>query len=87
MLTGVRVVPDLDTPALMVDVQTMQRNILGMAHIAESRGIALRPHIKTHKIPSIARRQREAGAAGITVAKISEAEVMVDGGLDDIFER
>jgi D-serine deaminase-like pyridoxal phosphate-dependent protein len=84
-LTGGCLDPDLDTPALVIDVRTMQRNILGMARIAKSQGIALRPHIKTHKVPSIARQQREAGAAGITVAKISEAEVMVDGGLDDIF--
>jgi D-serine deaminase-like pyridoxal phosphate-dependent protein len=63
----------------------MQQNILGMADVAESRGVVLRPHVKTHKIPSIARRQKQAGASGITVAKVSEAEVMADGGLDDIF--
>lgn len=84
-MTEARVDLDLDTPALVIDEQSMQRNILGMAGIAAGPGVALRPHVKTHKIPSIARRQIEAGAAGITVAKVSEAEVMVDGGLYDIF--
>jgi D-serine deaminase-like pyridoxal phosphate-dependent protein len=84
-LTETRVDLDLDTPAIVIDAEGMQQNILGMAGIAASRGVALRPHVKTHKIPSVARRQREAGAAGITVAKVSEAEVMADGGLDDIF--
>ena len=82
-LTEARV--DLDTPSLVIDAQKMQQNVLKMADVAESLGVVLRPHVKTHKIPSVARRQREAGAAGITVAKISEAEVMADGGLDDIF--
>ena len=84
-LTGALVDMDLDTPALVIDAQKMEQNILGMADVAESRGVVLRPHVKTHKIPSIARRQTEAGAAGITVAKVSEAEVMADGGLDDFF--
>jgi D-serine deaminase-like pyridoxal phosphate-dependent protein len=84
-LTGALVDMDLDTPALVIDAQKMEQNIFGMAGVAESRGVALRPHVKTHKIPSIARRQTETGAAGITVAKVSEAEVMADGGLDDIF--
>src|SRR5919112_4024541 len=83
--TGALVNVDLDTPALVVDARKMEQNILGMANFAGSRGVTLRPHVKTHKIPSIARRQMETGASGITVAKISEAEVMADGGLDDIF--
>ena len=76
---------NLDTPALVVDAQKLEQNILGMAAVAESRGVALRPHVKTHKIPSLARRQTERSAAGITVATVSEAEVMADGGLEDIF--
>jgi D-serine deaminase-like pyridoxal phosphate-dependent protein len=84
-LTGALGDMDPDTPALVIDAQKMEQNILGMADVAGSRGVVLRPHVKTHKIPSIARRQRETGAAGITVAKVSEAEVMADGGLDDIF--
>jgi D-serine deaminase-like pyridoxal phosphate-dependent protein len=63
----------------------MERNIQKMAHVARENGVALRPHVKTHKIPGIARQQLEAGASGITVAKPSEAEVMADGGIEDIF--
>jgi len=84
-LTGALVDMDLDTPALVIDAQKMEQNILRMASVAESRGLVLRPHVKTHKVPSIARRQIEAGAGGITVAKVSEAEVMAEGGLNDIF--
>jgi D-serine deaminase-like pyridoxal phosphate-dependent protein len=73
------------TPYLLVDGAKMDRNILKLADIAWENGVALRPHVKTHKIPSIAREQVEAGAAGITVAKVSEAEVMADGGMEDIF--
>jgi D-serine deaminase-like pyridoxal phosphate-dependent protein len=73
------------TPYLSVDGAKMQRNILGMAEMAQERGVDLRPHVKTHKIPAIARMQIEAGAVGITVAKISEAEIMADGGIADIF--
>jgi D-serine deaminase-like pyridoxal phosphate-dependent protein len=76
---------DLDTPALVVVAQKVDQNILGMAAVAESRGVLLRPHVKTHKIPFLARRQTGASAAGITVATVSEAEVMADGGLEDIF--
>jgi len=73
------------TPYLLIDGTKMERNILKMADIAWENGVALRPHVKTHKIPGIAREQLEAGAAGITVAKVSEAEVMADGGIEDIF--
>src|SRR5215212_11603270 len=73
------------TPYILVDGAKMERNILKMADVASGNGVALRPHVKTHKIPSIAREQLDAGAAGITVAKVSEAEVMVDGGIEDIF--
>jgi D-serine deaminase-like pyridoxal phosphate-dependent protein len=73
------------TPYLLIDGAKVERNILKMADIAGGNGVALRPHVKTHKIPDIARQQLEAGAAGITVAKVSEAEVMADGGIEDIF--
>jgi len=73
------------TPYLLIDGPQLERNILRMANVARENGIALRPHVKTHKIPRIAREQLEAGAAGITVAKLSEAEVMADGGIEDIF--
>ena len=73
------------TPFVLIDAPGMERNILEMAEIAEKNGVSLRPHVKTHKIPAIARKQVGAGARGITVAKVSEAEIMADGGLDDIF--
>jgi D-serine deaminase-like pyridoxal phosphate-dependent protein len=75
----------VETPRLFVDVPKMRRNIEKMASIARERGVKLRPHVKTHKIPTIAREQLEAGAAGITVAKVSEAEVMAQDGIQDIF--
>lgn len=68
----------LDTPALIVDEPTMQRNIAEMASFAASAGVTLRPHIKTHKTPQISRLQMAAGAVGITCAKLGEAEVMVE---------
>jgi D-serine deaminase-like pyridoxal phosphate-dependent protein len=74
-----------DTPSILIDTATMRRNILKMAKVASNNGVALRPHVKTHKIPGIAKKQLEAGAKGITVAKVSEAEVMVDAGIGDIF--
>src|SRR5688500_13051353 len=73
------------TPYLLIDGPKMERNIQKMAHVARENGVALRPHVKTHKIPGIARQQLEAGASGITVAKPSEAEVMAEGGIEDIF--
>jgi D-serine deaminase-like pyridoxal phosphate-dependent protein len=75
----------VETPRLVIDGVKMRRNIEGMAGLARERGVKLRPHVKTHKIPRIASEQLEAGAAGITVAKVSEAEVMADGGIRDIF--
>src|ERR687890_2002421 len=73
------------TPYVLIDGPKMERNILKIADVASENGVALRPHVKTHKIPGIAREQVEAGAAGITVAKVSEAEVMADDGMEDIF--
>src|SRR5215212_1559042 len=78
------VVPD-DTPYLLIDAARMEGNIQRMAHVAGENGVGLRPHVKTHKIPGIAKKQLEAGAKGITVAKLSEAEVMADAGIEDIF--
>jgi D-serine deaminase-like pyridoxal phosphate-dependent protein len=76
--------PELDTPALLFDLDRMQRNIEEMAGVARVAGIHLRPHTKTHKSPVIARRQLDAGAAGMAVAKLGEAEVMADAGIDDL---
>ena len=75
----------VDTPAMLVDESILHQNIAEMAALAASNGVALRPHIKTHKTPQIARLQMAAGAVGVTCAKLGEAEVMVDeAGIDDV---
>ena len=74
-----------DTPCIIIDGERVARNIERMASIAREAGVVLRPHVKTHKSPELARMQLDAGAGGVTVAKVSEAEVMADGGVDDIF--
>ena len=76
---------DLDTPALYVDLDVLERNIARMAESALAAGVRLRPHAKTHKILEVGRRQLEAGACGLTLAKTSEAEVFAAAGFDDIF--
>lgn len=75
----------LETPCLVVDTKQAWRNIVAMQQAADAAGCALRPHIKTHKMGLFARMQVAAGAKGISCAKVSEAEVMADEGLDDIF--
>jgi D-serine deaminase-like pyridoxal phosphate-dependent protein len=67
---------DLDTPALYVDLDALERNIGRMQQQCRAWNVDLRPHMKTHKIPEIARMQLDAGAIGITVAKVGEAEVL-----------
>lgn len=74
-----------DTPFTVVDEVVLDTNIAAMARSAAAAGIALRPHVKTHKSVEIARRQLTAGAIGITVATIGEAEVFAAAGVDDIF--
>lgn len=74
----------LETPALVVDAAVLRRNIEVMQRQADDFGVHLRPHIKTHKSPDLARLQEEAGARGITVAKLGEAEVMAAAGHRDI---
>ena len=73
------------TPYLRVDVARLRRNIAGTAERAAAAGVALRPHVKTHKCVEIARLQLDVGAIGITVATIGEAEVFAQHGVDDIF--
>jgi D-serine deaminase-like pyridoxal phosphate-dependent protein len=70
-------VSEIDTPALVVDLDIMERNLCRVAEYAKGHGLRLRPHTKTHKSPRIGRRQLDAGAAGLTVAKTTEAEVML----------
>jgi len=77
-------ITDLDTPAVVIDLDRLEQNIQRMAAFATAQKINLRPHIKTHKIPQIARMQLRAGAVGITCQKLGEAEVMAANGMDDI---
>jgi D-serine deaminase-like pyridoxal phosphate-dependent protein len=73
------------TPALVVDVDTLDRNIARMAEAARTGAYALRPHAKTHKCPQIAEKQLAAGAVGLTVATIGEAEAFAARGVSDLF--
>ncbi len=75
---------DLDTPALCVDLDALESNLATMQQTVSRNGIASRPHAKTHKCPAIARLQLEHGSVGICVAKLSEAEVMFEHGIDRI---
>lgn len=74
----------LETPVPVVDLDVVEANLARMQDYCDRHGLALRPHIKTHKIPGLAQRQLALGARGITCQKLGEAEVMVDAGLDDI---
>ena len=78
-------IQQLETPCLVIDVDLAEKNIRRMQDAADKAGCRLRPHIKTHKMPLFAQMQEMAGASGITCAKVSEAEVMADGGMEDIF--
>jgi D-serine deaminase-like pyridoxal phosphate-dependent protein len=75
---------ELDTPAVTIDLDTVERNIARTQQFFDSHNLALRPHVKTHKIPELTRWQLAAGAQGICCQKLSEAEVMLDelGELD-----
>jgi 3-hydroxy-D-aspartate aldolase len=74
----------LNTPALVIDRDALERNIETMAAFAEASGVALRPHAKTHKSIDIAKLQVKAGALGVCCAKLGEAEVLAEGGIDAI---
>jgi D-serine deaminase-like pyridoxal phosphate-dependent protein len=74
----------LQTPALVIDLDAMERNIAAMAAHAKKNKIALRPHAKTHKCSEIAKRQIAAGALGICCAKLGEAEALAEAGVDSI---
>lgn len=75
---------EIDTPAFLVDIDKLKANINKMAEFFRDRPAKLRPHWKTPKIVEIAKLQLEAGAIGITCAKVSEAEILVDAGIEDI---
>jgi D-serine deaminase-like pyridoxal phosphate-dependent protein len=74
----------VDTPALLIDLDAFERNLKRMADFAAHAGVRLRAHAKTHKSPAIAARQVALGAVGVCCQKVSEAEVMVDGGIGDV---
>ena len=74
----------LDTPALLVDLDMFHRNVRSLVSFCRANNTAWRPHSKAHKSPAISQLLIDEGAAGITCAKLSEAEVMVDQGVRDI---
>ncbi|MFB6271421.1 MAG: alanine racemase [Salinibacter sp.] len=74
----------LPTPSLLVEQSRLQENLAAMQEKADANDVTLRPHAKTHKSGALARRQRERGAEGLTVATVTEAETFVDAGLDDV---
>ena len=73
---------ELNTPVLLVDLDALKRNIERMARFAQTKRLNLRPHTKTHKSVHIAQLQREAGAVGFSCAKLGEAEVLAEQGLN-----
>ncbi len=83
-VTGAASFEQIDTPALLFDLDVVERNIEEMAAVARDAGVGLRPHAKTHKSPEIAGMQIAAGARGLTVAKLDEAEIMIDAGVTDL---
>jgi D-serine deaminase-like pyridoxal phosphate-dependent protein len=75
---------DVDTPALVIDLDAFERNLQRMAEFVSKAGVKLRAHAKTHKSPIIAKKQIALGAVGVCCQKVSEAEVMVEGGVADV---
>ncbi len=77
-------IADLDTPALLIDLDVLEANIAHVAQTCRAHGVAWRPHFKGHKTLEIAKKQLAAGAIGITCAKLGEAEILAAGGIKDI---
>lgn len=77
-------IQELDTPALVIDLDRVESNLAKMADYCRRHDLNLRPHTKTHKMPALAKKQVEHGASGITVAKLGEAEIMIEAGLDHL---
>lgn len=75
---------EIDTPALILDLDAFERNLVAMAAFTQAHGVRLRPHAKTHKSPQIALLQIAHGAVGQCCQKVSEAEVLVNGGVGDV---
>jgi len=77
-------VSELDTPALLIDLDIFERNLCRVAEYAKANDLRLRPHTKTHKVPAVGKLQLSSGAVGLTVAKVGEAEVMLGSGTPDL---
>src|SRR5512139_1283563 len=75
----------IDTPALVVDLDAMERNLQRMADYAQAHGVKLRPHAKMHKSAALSLRQMQAGAVGVCVQKTSEAEALAAAGVSDLY--
>lgn len=75
---------DLDTPFVAVDLDRVDANVATLQALCDEHGLDNRPHVKTHKLPLLAHKQIQAGAVGITAQKLSEAEVMILAGIDDV---
>jgi len=80
-----RTIHELETPAVLIDLDRLEKNIAGMSARAKQAGVHLRPHAKTHKVPEIGWMQIRAGAVGLSLAKTSEAEVFARHGFTDLF--
>jgi D-serine deaminase-like pyridoxal phosphate-dependent protein len=75
---------ELDTPALLVDLNNMESNLAQMASFLSQTPAKLRPHFKNHRIVSLAKRQLEAGAIGMTCARLSQAELLIEHGIRSV---
>src|SRR5436305_1949470 len=80
-------VSEIDTPALIIDLDAFERNLDAMASAVGKFGVRLRPHAKTHKSPVIAAKQIARGAVGMCCQKVAEAEILVAGGVADVLVR
>src|SRR6202142_1561949 len=79
-----KIAREYGTPAAVIDMDKVERNVARIQAACDAAGVANRPHIKTHKSPMLAKLQIQAGAKGITCQKLGEAEIMADAGIDDI---
>src|SRR5437867_7338582 len=78
-------IDEIDTPALIIDLDAFEHNLHKLASFADSAGVRLRPHAKTHKCPTIALKQMAGGAVGQCCQKVGEAEALVRGGVHDVY--
>ena len=76
--------PTLDTPAVLVDMNKLEANIARMSKFAAEAGLRLRPHVKVHECAEIAKMQLDAGACGVDVGSMGQAEAMAEAGIADI---